>query len=191
VAAAGAGGAGGPFVVHVARLRRAIGAESHEVRRGPVEMAGPLDAEGIDPGRSVVPAGTEAECDLILRSFIGGISVDGTVRAPWEGVCRRCATPVGGELVIATSERFGVGAGSGARADGAADGSDDLYPIIDNTVDLGPLVRDAIVLDLPAAPLCRPDCQGLCMHCGADLNEGACSCVAPPDPRWANLDVLR
>jgi uncharacterized protein len=168
-------------VVHVARLRRALGADSHEVRRGPVEMAGPLDAEGIDPGRSVVPAGAEAECDVILRPYSGGIAVEGTVRAPWEGVCRRCATSVGGELVIATSERFGVGAST----------EDELYPIVDDTIDLGPLVRDTIVLELPAAPLCRADCLGLCMHCGADLNEGACDCVAPPDPRWANLDVLR
>jgi uncharacterized protein len=170
-----------PYIVHVARLRRAIGAESREVRRGPVEMTGPLSVEGIDPGRSVVPAGAEAECDITLRAHTGGITARGTVRAPWAGVCRRCATAVGGELVIAVNERFGE------------DGSDDdeLYPIIDDTLDLGPLLRDAIVLELPATPLCRPDCLGLCPHCGADLNEGACDCVAPPDPRWANLDVLR
>ena len=45
-----------PFLVHVARLRRNPGATSHEVRRGPVVLAGPLDELGIDPGRSVVPA---------------------------------------------------------------------------------------------------------------------------------------
>jgi len=171
-----------PFVVHVARLRRVPGAESREVRRGPVEAAGPLDEVGIDPGRSVVPLGAEAECDITLRSFSGGISADGTVRAPWEGVCRRCAVAVGGELVIAVHERFG---------DAATESEDELYPIADDAIDLGPLVRDAIVLELPMAPLCRPDCRGLCPSCGADRNEGECRCVAPPDPRWANLDVLR
>jgi uncharacterized protein len=68
---------------------------------------------------------------------------------------------------------------------------DELYPIVDDTIDLGPLVRDAIVLELPMAPLCREDCRGLCPQCGADRNEGDCSCAAPKDPRWANLDVLR
>jgi uncharacterized protein len=174
-------GAPYPFTVHVARLRRATGSESHEVRRGSVDEAGPLAEEGIDPGRSVVPAGAEAEADIRLRSYEGGIAVVGTVRAPWTGVCRRCATPVGGELVIAVKERFAAGATI----------DDELYPIDDDTIDLGPLMRDAIVLELPATPLCRPDCRGLCPHCGADLNEGACDCVAPPDPRWANLDVLR
>lgn len=173
-----------PFLVHVARLRRSIGLEAHEVRHGPVEGAGPLHVDGIDPGRSIVPVGAEAEVDVILRSFTGGISAQGTVRAPWEGVCRRCATAVSGQLVIPVDERFGPV--------GSVDtDEDDFYPIIDDAISLGPLVLDAIVLDLPAAPLCRSDCLGLCPRCGADLNEGECGCVAPVDPRWANLDVLR
>jgi uncharacterized protein len=170
-----------PFVVHVARLRRAPGTSAHEVRRGPVALAGPLDERGIDPGRSVVPLGADAECDVTLRAFEGGIAAVGTVRAPWVGICRRCAVGVSGELRIAVHERFGD----------APIAEDELYPITDDTIDLGPLVRDAIVLDLPMAPLCREDCRGLCPQCGTDRNEARCDCVAPPDPRWANLDVLR
>jgi DUF177 domain-containing protein len=173
-----------PFVVHVARLRRPPRREAHEVRRGEVALAGPLDEAGIDPGRSVVPAGAEAVCDVTLVPFTGGIEVDGTVTAPWTGICRRCAEPVSGELQIHVHERY---------ADGPLAGPSDeeLYPIMDDDLDLGPLVRDAVVLELPMAPLCRPDCAGLCPRCGANLNEGACGCVAPRDPRWANLDVLR
>jgi len=171
-----------PWIVHVARMRRNVGAESHEVRRGHVDEAGPLAEEGIDPGRSIVPVGAEAECDVTLRAFDGGIAASGTVRAPWVGVCRRCTTAVGGDLVIGVTERF---------APDASPDDDELYPISDDTIDLGPLVRDAIVLELPSAPLCRPDCRGLCPHCGADRNEGECDCVAPTDQRWANLDVLR
>jgi uncharacterized protein len=170
-----------PFVVHVARLRRSPGASWHEVRHGPVALAGPLAEPGVDPGRSVVPSGAEVECDVILRPFDGGISAHGTVTAPWEGVCRRCTVPVSGELRIAVRERFGDGPVS----------EDEMYPIEDDTIDLGPLVRDAIVLELPMAPLCREDCRGLCPQCGADRNEGECGCVVPRDPRWANLDVLR
>ena len=172
-----------PFVVHVARLRRSSGHRVHEVRRGEVALAGPLDEAGIDPGRSVVPAGAEAEADVTLAPFVGGIDVDGTVTAPWVGICRRCAEPVSGELAIPVHERY---------ADAPLAGTDEeLYPIVDDELDLGLLVRDAVVLELPMAPLCRPDCAGLCPRCGANLNEGACGCVAPRDPRWANLDVLR
>jgi len=44
-------------------------------------------------------------------------------------------------------------------------------------LDLAPLVRDAIHLAVPIAPACRPDCKGLCAECGADLNQGPCSCA--------------
>ena len=159
-----------PFVVHVARLRRSRGRQAHEVRRGEVVLAGPLEEAGIDPGRSVVPAGAEAECDVTLVPFVGGIDVKGTVTAPWVGICRRCAEPVSGELRIPVHERF-------ADAPLAGPSDEELYPIVDDELDL--------------APLCRPDCAGLCPRCGANLNEGACGCVAPRDPRWANLDVLR
>jgi uncharacterized protein len=152
-----------PFIVHVARLRRNHGAASHEVRRGPVVLAGPLDELGIDPGRSVVPLDSEAEVDITLRPFDGGIDAEGTVRAPWVGICRRCTTPVTGELSIAVRERFGD----------APISEDELYPIVDDTLDLGPLVRDAIVLELPMAPLCREDCLGLCPQCGADRRGSA------------------
>jgi len=173
-----------PFVVHVARLRRSPEGREHVVRRGEVALAGPLEEAGIDPGKSVVPAGAEVECDVSLVAFEGGIDVQGTVTAPWVGTCRRCAEPVSGELLIPVHERFGD-----ARAGTTED--EDFYPIVDDDIDLGPLVRDAVVLELPMAPLCREDCAGLCPQCGADRNEGDCGCVAPRDPRWANLDVLR
>jgi uncharacterized protein len=172
-----------PFVVHVTTLRRNPGTSSHEERHGVVEMAGPLHEDGIDPGRSVVPEGAEAQVVVDVTAFSGGIEVKGTVSAPWTGICRRCATPVGGQLEIPVQERFAPGSANANE--------DELYPITDGTIDLQPLARDAIVLELPMAPLCREDCRGLCPQCGADLNEGECSCVAPRDARWANLDVLR
>jgi uncharacterized protein len=170
-----------PFVVHVARLRRSPGSSWHEIRRGPVPLAGPLDDAGIDPLRAVVPADTDCEADVSLRPFEGGIEVAGTITAPWVGTCRRCTDPATGVLHIPVRERFVDHPGR----------DDDSYPIVDDTIDLGPMLLDAIVLELPGSPLCREDCAGLCPQCGADRNEGPCGCVAPRDPRWANLDVLR
>ncbi|HJV09433.1 MAG TPA: DUF177 domain-containing protein, partial [Acidimicrobiales bacterium] len=66
------------------------------------------------------------------------------------------------------------------------------YRLGHDSVDLEPLVREALVLDLPLAPLCEEDCRGLCPTCGADLNLGDCDCPpAETDSRWAALDVLR
>ena len=54
-----------------------------------------------------------------------------------------------------------------------------------------PLVRDAVLLDLPLAPLCSEECLGLCPQCGANWNEGSCGCPPVTDARWAALDRLR
>jgi uncharacterized protein len=50
--------------------------------------------------------------------------------------------------------------------------ADNTQPIID----LNPDIRDEIILDYPIKPLCRPDCKGLCVKCGKNLNEGKCDC---------------
>lgn len=173
-----------PFVIHVARLRQRPQTRWHEVRTGPADPDGV--AAGRFAGDTSVPEGASAVCDVTLESFDGGVMVTGTVRAPWEGACRRCAAPVSGEAVARVHERF---CQPGPRYGDPDD--EEAYPIVGDELDLGPMVRDAVVLELPLAPVCRPDCAGLCLQCGADRNEGDCGCVAPVDPRWASLDVLR
>lgn len=58
-------------------------------------------------------------------------------------------------------------------------------------VDIKESVREAIILALPLKPLCRPECRGLCPHCGHDLNEEECECQTEQiDPRLAKLGKL-
>ncbi len=47
----------------------------------------------------------------------------------------------------------------------------------DGNVDLQPLVREYLLLEVPISPLCKPECKGLCVECGADLNVAACEHV--------------
>lgn len=44
----------------------------------------------------------------------------------------------------------------------------------DANIDLQPLVREFAILEFPIKPLCRDDCQGLCIECGQNLNEKDC-----------------
>lgn len=172
----------GPLVVHVAQLRRSLGATTRVV------VDAPLDAEVLappTPADSSVPEGAHGACNFVLESYAGGIMVTGTVRAPWQGVCRRCTAPVAGVLDLSMKERFCDPPARGEPED------EESYPIVEDAVDLGPMVHEAILTELPLAPLCRDDCLGLCAHCGVDRNEEQCDCVAPRDPRWASLDVLR
>ena len=50
---------------------------------------------------------------------------------------------------------------------------------------------DAVVLDLPFTPLCRDDCLGLCVTCGANLNDDPDHSHGEEiDARWAALIEL-
>jgi len=169
-----------PFIVGVQRLRRQHGAQVHVVAEGPFDPDRELRATA--PGESEVPEGAVVRFDGQLESIPGGIVVRGRVSSRWRGTCRRCATTVGGSIGAEVSERF---------IEGLSASDEEAYPLAGDLLDLGPMLRDAVVLELPLAPLCREDCQGLCVDCGTDLNAGPCGCEAPTDPRWATLDVLR
>src|SRR5262249_4155699 len=136
---------------------------------------------------SMVEASAEATAAAVLTAIDGGIEVAADVDAPWVGECRRCLKPLTGELRCQVRELFRPRTPSES-----ADEDEETYPLAGEQLDLRALVRDALLLELPLAPLCRPDCRGLCPTCGADLNEGDCACPkADTDPRWAALDALR
>lgn len=138
-------------------------------------------------GDSQVGENGEVTADVTLDSVDGGIEVSGTVSAPWTGECRRCLQPVQGLLVAEVREIYRP-----RPAGERPDQDEETYPLSGELLDLRLLVRDAALLALPIAPLCREDCAGLCPTCGADLNDGPCACPPPSgDPRWAALDVLR
>lgn len=68
--------------------------------------------------------------------------------------------------------------------------SDLLLPE-DAHIDLGPLVREYMLLDIPISPLCSPDCKGLCPICGENLNDTTCNHDDDAiDPRLAVLKAL-
>ena len=52
------------------------------------------------------------------------------------------------------------------------------YPVneLEPLIDLGPDIREEIILNYPIKPLCNSNCKGLCPQCGENLNEGGCSC---------------
>ena len=66
----------------------------------------------------------------------------------------------------------------------------DVYELNGTMADIDEIVRTAFVLEADERFLCREDCKGLCPTCGADLNEGLCSCKKEIDPRFAVLGQL-
>lgn len=162
-----------PFVVNVGHLLRSPGERRRERRSGPIA--------GLRVTGSEVPAGAEVLVDVVLDAVPGAVVATGTVSAPWLGPCRRCLADAEGTVAVEVREVF----------EDDPD-PDQTYPITGDQMDLEPLARDAVLLELPQAPLCRADCAGICPTCGADRNVAPCQCAtAAPDPRWAALDALR
>lgn len=59
-------------------------------------------------------------------------------------------------------------------------------------INLSPYIREQILLALPIRPLCENSCRGLCVGCGANLNEERCLCaLSPGDPRMAPFRALK
>lgn len=168
----------GPFVVATAELVRLPG------HARSVSVAGALDGLALSDAR--VPAGADVEADLQLEVVTDGkLTAVGEVRTRWEGACRRCLRDVGGELVTEVSEVFEPG-----PADDA-----DTYPLGADRVDLEPMLRDAVLLALPLAPLCEEGCTGPDpddhpVH-AAGARDGGDAPEPEPDPRWSALGELR
>jgi uncharacterized protein len=130
-----------------------------------------------------VPPGSPVELDLRLESVVEGVLVTGTARVQLRGECVRCLGPISDELEVDIQELYVY---PGVELD------DDLASRLQgDLIDLEPVLRDAVVLDLPFQPLCRDDCAGLCVECGANLNEEPDHRHdAGLDQRWAALRAL-
>jgi len=57
----------------------------------------------------------------------------------------------------------------------------DLILRDDANIDLEPLAREYLVLEIPMSPLCRDNCNGLCPVCGENLNHAVCEHVVQPE----------
>ncbi len=141
-----------------------------------------------------VPEGSEIELDVRLESVIEGVLVSGTARVQLTGECSRCLDPISDELEVDLQELYGYEETdergrplrrSSTEAD--ADQDDEQHRMVGDHLDLEPVLRDAVVVDLPLAPVCRDDCPGLCPQCGFRLEDDPEHHHDVIDPRWAAL----
>ncbi len=160
-----------------------------------VDVADLLDQTGVSkrverseevPGLKVelaeVPGGSRIGLDVRVEAVSEGrLLVSGTLSAAVVQSCARCLTSFDGSVEAQVREVFVPVPG------------DDEYAIDAElgTIELEPMVRDAVIPAMPFAPLCRPDCLGLCERCGGNRNLGECTCPEEvQDARWSALDVI-
>jgi uncharacterized protein len=162
-----------PLLINAAELLRRAGSERRVHLQSTIAELGLIDPRFV--------ADAIVDVALRLESLTDGIVIDGQVRAPWSDSCRRCLAPAAGEVVCDVHELYQTTVSD-----------PEAFEIVGEQIDLTDMVRENLLLDAPVAPLCRPDCAGLCPVCGIDFNSASCSCDASvTDPRWDALSQLR
>jgi uncharacterized protein len=136
---------------------------------------------GLGIALATVPEDRAVDATLLFESVVEGILVSGSVEGTMVLRCARCLKEFDSPFDLTVQELFSPGATA----------EDDEYRMGAGSVDLEPMIRDAVILAMPFAPLCREDCLGLCARCGGDLNAGECACPAETDARWSALAELR
>jgi uncharacterized protein len=142
-------------------------------------LMGTMEALGTELAR--VPEDLPIGGDLLLESVVEGILVSGAVEGILQLLCARCLKEFEQPFSVPVYERFVS----------EPDPDADDYPL-DPDGELNPeqMVRDAVGVELPFSPLCKPDCLGLCATCGGDKNLGECPGHKQVDPRWDGLEQL-
>lgn len=134
--------------------------------------------DGDDPGvlsvgDVAVDEGRRIAVDVELDRVAEGVVVTGSIDASYVAPCSRCLRTVSAAITADVRELF------------RPVPDDDDYPLGEDTLDLAPLVRDAVLLELPLVAVCE--------------NDDDCEYEPPVDdepddrrdPRWAALDALR
>jgi uncharacterized protein len=143
-----------------------------------------FDLPTPDEGNAACAVAVEAAVTRSANSYAVEARVKGSVRAE----CHRCLAPF--EMPVDTSFTVILNRGEPSSPPGGAE-EDDIVSIPltgEATFDLFPRVREALILEIPIKLLCREDCRGVCVKCGANLNDGECGCdTRAGDPRWGAL----
>ena len=113
--------------------------------------------------------------DLDVSDFSGSVHIsrtpqgllfEGKFNALTAMECVRCLEPFDEQLEIDFDEVYAYKTQTFTESG--------LYVPEDGNIDLAPLVREYLMLEYPIKSLCKPDCLGLCIECGENLNLVTC-----------------
>jgi len=143
--------------------------------------------------------GEDLVADLPLRGTLHvartnrGVFVTADLATSLGATCGRCLRPISVPISVRVEEEVlpSLDVATGLALDRTAE--PEVLRLTDHhELELEPLAREAVQLAEPIAPVCRPDCPGLCPECGADLAAGPHQHAASSiDPRLEALRELR
>ena len=113
----------------------------------------------------------------------GALLLEGNASTVLDLTCDRCCKPFTREKIVPLDSLL-------ATELEHEDSEDEIILLENGAADLDEVASTAFILAMDTTNLCSEDCKGLCSRCGADLNDGPCSCKPDVDPRLAALAQL-
>jgi uncharacterized protein len=108
----------------------------------------------------------------------------GTLTGALEFSCARCLEPAKVPVRIPVQISF---VASSEDDEEESDDDVDVAHFDGNEIDIGPELREQILLNMPINPVCREGCAGLCPTCGVNRNETTCDCRPTQEPEFGKL----
>jgi len=122
------------------------------------------------------------------------ILVTGSLEVTVQKNCGRCLSTFTRSISVELEEQFypTIDVVTGAALEFPPDADEANRIGEQHILDMYEVLRQDFLLESDGVLYCRPDCLGLCPHCGRDRNTDPCDCdVDTIDPRWAALRALQ
>jgi uncharacterized protein len=150
----------------------------------------PIDPKGENVGLREIGA-VSIDSDILATHTNPGAYLEGRADARFEATCSRCLRTFEEPVHADFAEQYyaTIGVANGEPLDAAPPDAKTIGS--DFRVDVTPLLLEELLLASPIAPLHDPDCKGLCLVCGRDLNLEPHTHDDPTDERWAKLEALK
>lgn len=142
------------------------------------------DITGIESRLGHFAVADKTSLTLILRNLGSNkASIEGKMELTFVMNCDRCLKPVEQKITL---DFIRTVEGPDEYKEDTED--DDQNFMEGYQLNVDDLIKNECFMNLPTKVLCKPDCKGICMRCGKDLNTGECGCdTFVPDPRMARI----
>ncbi len=161
------------------------------------ESLAPGTIDFVEDMRQVGVLHTTGRADLLkehrgTHDIVEDIRIRGSLDTAMEVACARCLEPVEQAVEASFDLIFRPSEADLDNSDRSISTSETEIGYYEGDgLLLEDVLREQILLALPAKNLCRDDCKGLCPECGRNRNTDPCECAtASADSRWSSLKEL-
>ncbi len=129
---------------------------------------------------------------LMLLPSQDEVYLEGSVRAKVRLTCSRCLGEFSSEAVVTPGLLIRRRSPQGEREEEESPEASIVF-VGGDEIDIGEILVQELLLELPMKPLCREQCRGLCPRCGNFKESPDCKCSDEDtaDARWAALAELK